>query len=200
MGIYNNGQWDYLTETKSRRYRHSSAVKEDRILLIGGYYSNSTEWISADGSPSQAGPFQVRHGYLHCTIQPSADLILVTGGAGTGSYVTEYQLTGEGKENPLTPMPKPEDITPVLFTRGQPASRCFLSPGGILTLVISPALRWPPTPVAANWRSGGRWREEGFPSQGMDYEPPWSVIPSSSPVVEMVTATSPLSCPGTQWL
>ena len=102
--IYHNGQWDHLTETRSSRARHSSAVKEDRILLIGGTNSRSTEWISADGSPSQAGPFQVRHGYDHCTIQPSADLILVTGGAGTASYVTEYQLTGEGKENPLTPM------------------------------------------------------------------------------------------------
>ena len=104
--IYNNGQWDHLTNTRSTREYHSSAVKEDRILLIGGDYSNSTEWISADGSPSQAGPFQVRHGSRHCTMQPSADLILVTGGDGTGSYVTEYQLiTGnEGHENPLTPM------------------------------------------------------------------------------------------------
>ena len=60
--------------------------------------------------------------------------------------------------------------------------------------------RWPPTPVAANWRSGGRWREESFLHQGLDYEPPWSVISSSSPVVGMVTMSSPQSCPGTQWL
>ena len=103
--IYNNGQWDQLAETKSTRYDHSSAVKEDRILLIGGEDSRSTEWISADGSPSQAGPFQVRHGPSHCTIQLSADLIVVTGGVGTESYVTEYQLTGnDGNETPLTPM------------------------------------------------------------------------------------------------
>ena len=103
--IYNNGQWDQLTETRSRREFHSSAVKENRILLIGGYFSRSTEWISADGSPSQAGPFEVRHGHLHCTIQPSADLIVVTGGVDTESYVTEYQLSGnDGNENPLTPM------------------------------------------------------------------------------------------------
>ena len=103
--IYNNGQWDQLTETRSTRRYHSSAVKENRILLIGGYFSRSTEWISADGSPSQAGPFEVRHGSGHCTIQPSADLIVVTGGHETKSYVTEYQLTGkDGKETPLTPM------------------------------------------------------------------------------------------------
>jgi len=103
--IYNNGQWDQLTETRSRREFHSSAVKEDRILLIGGQYSSSTEWISADGSPSEAGPFEVRHGLGQCTIQPSADLIVVTGGFETESHVTEYQLTGkDGNENPLTPM------------------------------------------------------------------------------------------------
>merc|ERR1719234_2653579 len=83
--IYHNGQWDHLTNTRSSRRYHSSAVKEDRILLIGGSDSRSTEWISADGSPSQAGPFQVRHGYDHCTTQSSADLILVTGGGGTES-------------------------------------------------------------------------------------------------------------------
>ena len=37
--------------------------------------------------------------------------------------------------------------------------------------------------MAANWRSGGRWREESFLSQGMAYELPWSAIPSSLPVV-----------------
>ena len=106
--IYNNRQWDHLTETRSSRWRHSSAVKENRILLIGGGDSRSTEWISVDGSPSQAGPFEVRHGSLHCTIQLSSDLIVVTGGVeGVGaveSHVTEYQLTGNGNENPLTPM------------------------------------------------------------------------------------------------
>ena len=50
--LYNNKQWKQLTETRSSRINHSSAVKENRILLIGGYFSRSTEWISADGSPS----------------------------------------------------------------------------------------------------------------------------------------------------
>ena len=60
--------------------------------------------------------------------------------------------------------------------------------------------RWPPTPAAANWKGGERWREESFLSQGMAHEPPWSVISSSSPVVLMITTTSPRSCPGTQLL
>ena len=104
--IYNGGgEWTHLVDTISTRRYHSSAVKDnDRILLIGGIYSRSTEWISVDGSPSQPGPFDVRHGSGHCSIQLSSDLILVIGGDGTEEYATEYKLTGNGDETPLTPM------------------------------------------------------------------------------------------------
>ena len=44
--IYNNGKWNHLVDTGSTRYYHSSAVTEDKILLIGGEYSRSAEWIS----------------------------------------------------------------------------------------------------------------------------------------------------------
>ena len=82
---------------------------DDRILLIGGRDSRSTEWISVDGSPSQPGPFDVRHGYYHCTIQVSSDLILVTGGRNTYDLVTSYHLSGNGDETPLTPMNQGRD-------------------------------------------------------------------------------------------
>merc|ERR1712172_203095 len=93
--IYNGGgEWTHLVNTSSSREYHSSAVKDDeRILLIGGGLLNSTEWISVDGSPSQPGPFDVRHGDSHCTIQLSSDLIVVTGGDYTNDLVTSYQLT-----------------------------------------------------------------------------------------------------------
>ena len=90
--------------TRSRRRYHSSAQSKEKILLIGGWDSRSTEWIPVDGSPSQPGPFDVRHEYRHCTIQLSADLIVVTGGYETFDFVTEYQLTGNGNETPLTSM------------------------------------------------------------------------------------------------
>ena len=57
-----------------------------------------------DGGRPQEGPFDVRHGYDHCTIQVSSDLIVVTGGEYTHDYVTEYQLTGEATETVMTPM------------------------------------------------------------------------------------------------
>ena len=103
--IHNEGgEWKHLADTSSRRRYHSSAVHENRLLLIGGAASRSTEWISVDGSPSQPGPFNVRHGYSHCTLQLSSDLILVTGGYETEKYVTSYQLSGNVDEIPLTPM------------------------------------------------------------------------------------------------
>lgn len=129
--IYNNGQWDHLTETRSRRQGHSSAVRQDRILLIGGSASSSTEWISADGSPSQAGPFQVRHGHDHCTIQLSADLIVVTGGRDTESYVTEYQLSGnDGNETPLTPMSQSRRYHACGVYQGAAGQQVLLVTGG----------------------------------------------------------------------
>merc|ERR1712037_860782 len=72
----------------------------------------------------------------------------------------------------------------------QAANRCFLSAGGLPLAAISRALRWPSTQVAANW-SGGRWRADSFLSQGSDYKLPWSAMSSSSPVVTMITTSSP---------
>ena len=103
--IYNGGgEWTHLSDTSSTRSLHTSAVRDDRILLIGGEVDHSTEWISVDGSPSQPGPFDVRHGSRHCTVQLSSDLILLTGGYDTFDFVTSYQLTSNGDETPLTPM------------------------------------------------------------------------------------------------
>ena len=108
--IYNGGgEWTHLVDTISYRAYHSSAVKDDRILLIGGAFSRSTEWIPVDGSPSQPGPFDVRHGEAHCTIQLSSDLIVVTGGGDYTDMVTVYQLTSNGDETPLTPMNQGRD-------------------------------------------------------------------------------------------
>ena len=94
--------WSKLVDTRNPRMLHSSAESEDRILLIGGSASNSTEWIPVDGSPSQPGPFEVRHGHAHCTVQVSSDLIVVIGGVDTWDLVTEYQLTGDATETVMT--------------------------------------------------------------------------------------------------
>ena len=100
---YNGNSWTKIADTRSRRYYHSSAQHEDRILLIGGRYSaRSTEWIPTDRGDTQIGPWVVRHGEGHCTIQVSSDLIVVTGGSGTWDYVTEYQLTGDATETVMT--------------------------------------------------------------------------------------------------
>ena len=64
--------------------------------------------------------------------------------------------------------------------------------------IKSVTTRWPSTQVAANW-SGGRWREDSFLHQGLDWEPPWSAMSSSPWLVAMtMTTTSPRSSPGTQ--
>ena len=104
--IYKDGSWEQLQSTTIRRIFHSSAQTKDAILLIGGSYSNTTEWIPMDGSAAHQGPFIVRHGESHCTIQISVDIVVVTGGSQSESYVTQYQLT-DGNETPLTSLGQP---------------------------------------------------------------------------------------------
>ena len=104
--IYQGGSWQHLQRTIDFRYGHSSARTEGAVLLIGGSLSSSTEWIPVDGSPSQPGPFTVRHGKDHCTMQISDNTIVVTGGANTRDLVTRYDLA-DGKETPLTPLVQP---------------------------------------------------------------------------------------------
>ena len=99
-----HGSWQHLQNTRATRRYHSSATTEDAILLIGGIDSRTTEWIPLDGSPAQEGPFTVRHGWEHCTIQLSDDVIVVTGGSPlTEDLVTQYHLS-DGTETPLTSM------------------------------------------------------------------------------------------------
>ena len=73
------------------------------VLLIGGRGSKTTEWIPVDGSAARQGPFTVRHGSRHCTIQISDDIIVVTGGWDTFNSATHYHVT-DGSETHLTPL------------------------------------------------------------------------------------------------
>ena len=106
--VYRNGSWQHLAGTLHTRQDHSSATTDDAVLLIGGSYSEeTTEWIPVDGSPAHPEPFNIRHGYYHCTIQVNALTIVVTGGHTSTfpyqDYVTEYHLN-DTTETPLTPL------------------------------------------------------------------------------------------------
>ena len=99
--VYVAGQWVFLVTTLAERRYHSSVVRGDRILLIGGD-SRTTEWISLDGSSPETGPFETRHGGLQCTIQVSSDVIIMLSGWGSGGKVTEYRLDVPNEGTPLT--------------------------------------------------------------------------------------------------
>ena len=101
--VYQDGAWEHLQDTIDSRISHSAVGLREKLLLIGGMDSNSTEFIPVDGSGASPGPFTVRHGYLHCTMKISEEVIVVTGGHSTDDLVTEYQLT-DGRETALTPL------------------------------------------------------------------------------------------------
>merc|ERR1719507_346047 len=158
--IYNGGgEWTHLVDTISTRAFHSSAVKDDRILIIGGTDpSRSTEWISVDGSPSQPGPFHVRHGDSHCTIQVSSDLIVVTGGWDTWDLVTSYQLSGNGDETPLTPMNQVRATHACGVYQDAGGQQVLLATGGYITNPMSTEVAVYSSGSQLEWREveGGR--------------------------------------------
>ena len=101
--IYQEGAWEHLQDTIEWRTMHSAVGLREKLLLIGGFDSNSTEFIPVDGSGASPGPFTVRHGRDHCTMKISEEVIVVTGGSATEDLVTEYQLS-DGSETALTPL------------------------------------------------------------------------------------------------
>ena len=101
--IYRDGAWEHLQDTIVERRWHSAVELREKLLLIGGKYSHSTEFIPVDGSGASPGPFTVRHDEWHCTMKISEEVIVVTGGRNTEDLVTEYQLA-DGRETALTPL------------------------------------------------------------------------------------------------
>merc|ERR550534_1231828 len=87
------------------RRRHSAVELREKLLLIGGFHRDSTEFIPVDGSGASPGPFTVRHGPAHCTMKISEEVLVVTGGDQTYDLVTEYQLS-DGRETALTSLTK----------------------------------------------------------------------------------------------
>merc|ERR550517_937072 len=83
-----------------------------------------------DGSPPHPGPFDIRHGHEHCTLQISNEIIIVTGGYLTYSYVTEYHLSGDGNETPLSPLTEGRDNHACGVYRGAGGEQVLLVTGG----------------------------------------------------------------------
>jgi hypothetical protein len=91
--------WEAGPSTLHTRTVHTSAVTAEGLLLIGGSGSpNTTEFLPAEGGPTREG-FTLQAGRMaHCSIQLSADTIVLTGGSGTFSLVTEHSGLGTGGE------------------------------------------------------------------------------------------------------
>jgi hypothetical protein len=91
--------WEAGPSTLHTRTFHTSAVTAEGLLLVGGSSSpNTTELMPAEGGPAREG-FLLQPGrYSHCSIQLSADTIVLTGGLDTESLVTEHSGLGTGGE------------------------------------------------------------------------------------------------------
>ena len=105
---YRDGKWQHLEDTIRQRRWHTSVTIRDRVLLIGGEFAKTTEFIPVDGTGASPGPFEVKHLHVKCAIKISDDVVVMTGGAGS-SEVTEYHLA-DGRETALTPLTQGRDV------------------------------------------------------------------------------------------
>ena len=107
------GSWTLVTNTLVNRKYHTSALYESEILLIGGTSDpTSTEWIPLDGSQAHSG-FLIDPGReRHCSIQPSSNVVILTGGrgTGTGNLVTQFILPDGASQTALPPLNVPREI------------------------------------------------------------------------------------------
>jgi hypothetical protein len=103
--------WEAGPSTLHSRIHHTSAVTAEGLLLVGGSYSRTTtELLPLDGGSSRQG-FPLQPGRRdHCSIQLSADTIVLTGGWDTESLVTEHSGLGTGGE--VTTRELPALLTP----------------------------------------------------------------------------------------
>jgi hypothetical protein len=91
--------WEAGPSTLHRRTRHTSAVTAEGLVLVGGKDSpTTTELLPAEGGPSREGVLLQPGRQQHCSIQLSANTIVLTGGVGTESLVTEHSGLGTGGE------------------------------------------------------------------------------------------------------
>ena len=109
------GSWVPHSNTLQPRSRHTSAVHEGRILLVGGSSSpTSTEWVNMDGAAAEAGfPLQDPGGRQnHCsiTLENSPAMILTGGGPDkvAGVLVTQYSLSN-GDSLPMSDLTEPRE-------------------------------------------------------------------------------------------
>merc|ERR1712130_271952 len=88
------GKWKEVAQLKEKRWRHSSAVTSRGLMLLGGQVSpNTTELVSLEkGGGGEVQPLHPPR-LDHCSIQVSADVVVLTGGRDTEYLVTEHNLS-----------------------------------------------------------------------------------------------------------
>ena len=165
--------WQHWGRTRYFRWYHTSAVTSQGLLLAGGRESlTTTELLPWEGGESREG-FSLQHKRNgHCSIQPSPDTVILTGGEYT-SLVTEYSGLGAGEEVTSRELP------PLPTRRYFHACGCY-SMGASQVRQLTP-LTPPVSPLGAPSDRGLPWRLTRHHRVAPVHRPGWRCLAYSRP-------------------
>ena len=99
--------WQHWRKTRYRRFRHTSAVTIEGLLLVGGADSpTTTELLPWEGGESREGFTLKDARKRHCSIQTSPDTIVLTAGENSEFMVTEFRGLNPGEEVTTKQLPR----------------------------------------------------------------------------------------------
>jgi len=99
--VFQSGEWPTLVNTTEPRSWGSSTVTNQGVMLLGGDGTKTTEVIPSTGETARPGAFDIRHARIHCTINISPKIAVITGGRDTYDLVTEYNTVHTDLRSPF---------------------------------------------------------------------------------------------------
>ena len=97
-------KWKFHCNMTSRRVDYAATVMKDALFISGGFHSNSTEFIHANGTVTSGPDLPVAR-FGHCMVTLHDGKVMIIGAATTSSLHHKNVSTFDSADNSFTPGP-----------------------------------------------------------------------------------------------